>query len=271
MRWVWVVLLVACSENGVAPADLTVAVDLATPSDSRPSKDASGAACKLTAQDCASDEKCTWTEDNIYLQTPTCVSLGGQKLEGEACTSASVGIDDCARGLLCTDLGAAPGSFRCLRVCTGSITPPVKGECKSNELCATLEVAYSPGVCMVPCDAFAGDCPATLKCGRSQEVTPYNFVYFPMCVPTGTLPLGAYCVGGVCSPGLVCSGFAGCAPICDATHGCDVGVQVDGGMVPCGSAFGACDFCLPKGHVCTVNAAIQFCCSGVCRDAGVCE
>jgi hypothetical protein len=258
VRFLGLLALFACNDNTVASNDLAVAADLATMT----RHDASGAACGLTAQDCASDEKCTWTEDNIHLQVPSCVSLAGQKAEGEPCTATTLGNDDCGRGLLCTNLGAIASDFRCLRVCTGTIAVPVRGECNSDELCATLNPAYGPGVCIKPCDAFASDCPSSLRCGRSAEVTPLNFVYFPMCVAQVS------CSNMPCGLGRVCAnvyGFTECVPICDGAHGCEA---ADGGVAQCGSVFGACNYCWPSGNHCAVS---QYCCSGNCNVAGVCE
>jgi hypothetical protein len=155
--------------------------------------------CDPVGQDCPAGQKCAEAR---------CVAAG-HALLGAPCAPGDAGVDDCAAGLRCSPLGVATSpDGREPRVCRAYCDDD--RDCGDGERCGGNPAR--PGVCLIPCALFAGDCPE----GRTCEYPPTADT-FSTCRATGALAVGAPCtlVEHACPADTTCAALpAGTARVC---------------------------------------------------------
>jgi len=151
---------------------------------------------------------------------------------------APPGVDDCAGGHVCTDLGALPDAPRCRRFCRSA------AGCPPGSACLAISTDLPDlGVCLPGCTLF-GSCGGGLTCSLSGELGDRVVTW---CRAIGEAPAGSRCTRSRdCDRDLTCVAFTDdqrCAPHCDDTHPCLTGrcVRLSGPDLPPGSGY-----CVPE-------------------------
>lgn len=187
--------------------------------------------CDVFAQDCPPGEKCSaWADDGGAAWNATkCVPVNGDQQPGEPCTvqgSGTSGIDDCAAGVMCWDVGPDAMGF-CVALCTGT---PDAVHCEGNTSC----VLPSDGVlnlCLPSCDPLLQDCPGADLCIPNPDGTSFTCVLdasgdggqvndlceFPNTCDPGLVCLDPAVASSTCTPGPT----GCCQPFCEFTEGQD--------------------------------------------------
>ena len=179
-------------------------------------------ACDVVEQRCAEDAlpKCTLAAGPAG-DALVCVAEQGQSGPDQPCqlpADAAPGQDDCARGSLCTELGAPPGEQRCRRFCASSTGCPPGSYCHA----ASDEVA-GVGLCAPGCTLFS-DCGAGMTCSLADELGDRAV---PWCRPIGPSSGEAPCSATIeCGADRTCVIFGEegrCVPHCDDAPPCPEG------------------------------------------------
>ena len=249
MRKLVLIFAVAgCGANYVYSEDLStpdlamVEPDLAAPKNP--------AMCDPVAQNCVEPtaNKCVFTPATMQgdSDTETCVATKGTNMEGQPCTRAAFGDDDCAAGLVCTLRGLPDGQFVCRKFCHDT------SDCPSQQTCTNISnQTTNIGLCTPTCAAFGSDCTGNTTCTAFVRVVSASdmgrAVVFT-CRPIGTVPAGGSCMAETdCVANTSCLGQGAsgmCTPLCDDNHACpgapaDAGAADDAGAGPtCMVSFG---------------------------------
>ncbi len=170
--------------------------------------------CDVWAQDCPEGEKCVPDE----LTDTTCVPLGARQL-GESCAGASE--DDCAEGLVCSELASGDGPV-CAPMCMGAPEEPDCAHAGDESVCLYGQL-LAPA-CLPSCDPLAGACGAGSLCMPHPHTG--EFLCGADASEDGVGPGSACGLVNSCGPGLVCASGAllpECAEDGCCTAYCDYG------------------------------------------------
>lgn len=184
--------------------------------------------CDPGAQNCPYDERSKCTIHNTLgggIRTQCDEPTGAQGLE-QLCTrdmsrpEGPLGWDDCAAGGICLRDGHAT-ERRCNKLCKSSTA------CGPGEACVNLTApALSPGVgwCTAAgCSLFGGGCAAGWTCQIDHSVEGLQTT---RCRMAGTVPIQSACsLDADCGAGAHCDGTGTCRQLCDASHGCPMGLS----------------------------------------------
>ncbi len=173
--------------------------------------------CDVWEQSCPDGEKCVPHE----LVDSTCVPIGEQQL-GESCAGASE--DDCAEGLVCSELADGDGPV-CVPMCMGTPEDPDCSHAEGENVCLYGQL-LAPA-CLPSCDPLAGECDAGSACMPHPRTG--EFLCGADASEEGVGAGSACALVNSCGPGLVCAN-ASLLPACDGdgccTPYCDYG-QLD--------------------------------------------
>lgn len=211
--------------------------------------------CDVWAQDCPEGQKCApWVSDGgVAWNSLRCVDVdanGGQP--GDECEAeggGASGIDDCAIGSMCWNVGQEGTGF-CVAFCDGTQQNPTCGDIATTCIIANDGVL---NLCLPICDPLLQDC------GDGQACYPAGDAF--ACAPdvSGELGLFGDACGGIntCDAGLLCvnpelvpdcAGEGCCTSFCEIGDGtvCQgqgqecVTWYEEGEAPPGGDALGAC-------------------------------
>jgi hypothetical protein len=214
-------LLSACGDDS-SPADLSAAQDLSA-------DHAVPFRCDPNAQDCPMSQKCTYS-DEAKVTSVECVAVTGSVADGQTCNlpgngDAGVGMDDCAKGLIC--LPRLSGT-RCHKFC------------HDDSGCTKPQYCNPSAICDDGCAIYASDCPGGYTCAGVQiDIQGHDRA---ACRPIGIQSLGSACSGpSSCGADAFCEGFY-CRAVCDTAHPCASGTcsKRTGGVGAFDESFGVC-------------------------------
>jgi hypothetical protein len=219
------VLAAGCGGDNPQNNDLAVA-DLTPPADlTRVGVGDAAGGCDPILQNCtdATNSKCAMVS-MAGMVVNECVAPMGNKAQGQTCTRATPGLDDCDKGLYCAALALVtrPPTRTCLGYCAND------GDCGagSNNFCAALPGVIEIGVCVPSCTLFGTSCGATNTCGVPISGLGTNFF---SCHGVGTNAIGAACNAGFdCPADSACidpamTGATTCFQLCNSAHACATG------------------------------------------------
>jgi hypothetical protein len=185
---------------------------------------ASAACCDVHATDCGPGQRCEPVDTLPGAVFTACVADDGKVAEGGACTrgvptGATVGRDDCKKGLFCTDFGAStPETRACRKLCLAD------GDCPAGRACFGFGATPWTGACVETCALFGDACAAGTTCRAVPSHDAYGLRWNLRCGAAGAKQDGDGCATNEeCGPALGCSGGT-CRPYCDATHACPQGL-----------------------------------------------
>jgi hypothetical protein len=236
------ILLLSMLAAGCGNAYTYAGTDAATPDLAAPSTaDLSMVTgdCDLVTQNCTDPaaSKCAFvpTMDPSGMDAHACVAPSGTNMEGQPCTRASLGDDDCAKGLICTLRGVATGSFVCRQFCHADT------DCPSMQRCTSISNTIpTDGLCTPLCNPFGNDCTGGLVCGVLDDLigSTMNKVKLSFtCRSAGAGQPGDACAADAdCAANEICDTQTtmACIALCDDTHLCPG--SADGGDVDGGDA-----------------------------------
>ena len=171
-----------------------------------------GEECDMYTQDCPSGYKCAlYSSPGVHsISGAHCVPLPTDpKQVGESCGGSSWGgegdLDDCDRGLMCTQISGIPSDgYICRPSCIGDVLSP---SCPADGWdCIIYGGTGIAGFCMQRCDLLAQDCPDGQVCVPSAIVPNYVDVW---CRPDLAAPAPPPIDGSMCMCGIECP-FLGC-------------------------------------------------------------
>lgn len=196
--------------------------------DNRPPLDAppldAAARCSPFDAACGTGLKCTVTDPAPDGTTVTACLPAGTLGDGMTCaTSAMLGHDECAAGLLCSALGlldlTAPQS-KCRRYCSATRA------CAAGDGCFPVSDDYTIGVCVPRCTPFGTDCPTDFDCSNALPDIDRSDLRL-VCRHTGTTAVGGSCGHDLdCVAGSICDPIRmprTCLALCDGQHPCAAG------------------------------------------------
>lgn len=211
--------------------------------------------CDVWAQDCPEGQKCApWVSDGgAAWDALRCVDVdanGGQP--GDACQAeggGGSGIDDCALGSMCWNVGEE-GTGICVAFCGGTAQAP---SCADT---ATTCIIANDGVlnlCLPICDPLLQDCgdgqacyPAGDAFACAPDVSGELGLFGDPCAAINTCDAGLLCANPELVPG--CQGEGCCTSFCEIDDGTDCPAQgqecvtwYEPGQAPPGAeSLGAC-------------------------------
>jgi hypothetical protein len=208
----------------------------------KPGAGAPSGPCDVVKQDCSSG-KCTTVEGTTTVQNQ-CVPVTGSGAGDAACTRTKIGMDDCAKGFLCsTRPPGADGAPRCLPLCNRDSDCDVAG----GRACFGV-ANPGGGACSPTCSPFDASCGNNRYCVLQPD--PAQSRLLPVCsfiVPASAArnrAEGAACDQvDQCLTGMGCEAVAAgaakkCVRYCDASHVCPSGTCSP--IPTAGRGIGAC-------------------------------
>jgi hypothetical protein len=185
--------------------------------------------CDVFAQDCPPGQKCApWVQGGGgFWNALKCVDITGDGAPGEPCTvqeSGGSGLDDCALGVFCWDVGEDLHGT-CIAQCGGSPDTPT---CPAKTSCSVTGDAII-NLCLPNCEPLLQDCPG-------DDICAYFLGAFD-CVDTSADAgqINDSCdFDDSCGKGLVCLEPASTSSACDpdATGCCTPFCQIPDAPCP---------------------------------------
>lgn len=211
--------------------------------------------CDVWAQDCPEGQKCApWVSDGgAAWDALRCVDVdanGGQP--GDACEAeggGASGIDDCALGTMCWNVGEE-GTGVCVAFCGGTAQAPTCADTATTCIIANEGVL---NLCLPICDPLLQDCgdgqacyPAGDAFACAPDVSGELGLYGDPCAAINTCDAGLLCANPELVPG--CEGEGCCTSFCEIDDGTDCPGQgqecvtwYEAGQAPPGAeSLGAC-------------------------------
>jgi hypothetical protein len=173
-----------------------------------------GDPCDPVAQDCPGpDLKCGGVLNNPNKADPACVKVTGAVQAGDPCVATMFGVDDCAKGLICSN--RLTGVPTCRPLCAEDVN------CAAGEKCALFGDAALLGICAKTCAPWGTECGMGSACDIFFAAK--QGAYFMACRKSGEVPLGGACNSTtLCEANGQCRDSV-CVPSCDYTHSCPTG------------------------------------------------